>query len=68
MAQEQTIDETSTPLEVDEIELVLRRFAAEQKDSALMSLIQSMFTESAMDKVKHETASGDVAEDKKEEK
>lgn len=55
-------------LDVDEIELVLRRFATEQKDSALMSLIQSMFTQSATEKIKHEMSPMDMMEDKKAEK
>lgn len=61
-----TKDESSTPLEVDEIELVLRRFAAERNDSALTTLIQSMFTQSAADLIKHETSAKDPAEDSKE--
>lgn len=60
------IDESSTPLEIDEIELVLRRYATETDDQALMTLIQSMFTETAKEKVAHETSSKDPSEDKTE--
>jgi len=51
---------------MDDVELTLRRFATEQKDEALMKLLSSMFTETAEQKVKHETAKGDKMEDSKE--
>lgn len=59
-------EESSTNMEVDEIELTLRRFAAERNDQALMKLLSSIFTETAEEKVKHENAPGDTKEDKQE--
>ena len=58
--------EESQGLCMDDVELALRRFAAEDKNEALNKLISSMFTETAMQKIKHETSSKDAMEDKKE--
>lgn len=66
MAASTPADEVSTPLEMDDVELVLRRFASEQKNEALNKLISSMFTETAAQKVAHETSTKDPAEDSKE--
>lgn len=52
-------------MDMDEIELTLRRFAMSKEDRALTNLLNSMFP-SAEDKVKHETSTKDVMEDKKE--
>ena len=60
------VDEVSTSLEMDDVELVLRRFASEQGNDALNKLINSMFTETAAQKVAHETSAKDPVEDSKE--
>lgn len=59
-------EESSTKLGVDEVELVLRRFAMEKNDQPLTKLLNSMFTETAQQKADHENASEDASEDKKE--
>lgn len=65
MAQESK-DETSTSMDMDEIELTLRRHAMQTNDQPLTKLLNSMFTETAEDKAKHENSPGDSSEDKKE--
>jgi hypothetical protein len=62
----ENMDEKSTNLCMDDVELVLRRFASSKKDAALTTLLDSMFTETAEQKVAHEKAPGDSMEDKKE--
>lgn len=52
-------------MEMDDMELALRRFAMTNNDQALTKLLNSMFP-SAEEKIKHETAMGDMKEDKKE--
>jgi len=59
-------DETSTNMEMDEIELCLRRFASEDNNQGLSRLLDSMFTESAQDKARHENNPKDKMEDMKE--
>ena len=59
-------DEKSTNMEMDDIELVLRRFASEDNNSGLSRLLDSMFTESAQDKARHENSPKDSSEDTKE--
>lgn len=61
-----SVDEQTTNMEVDEIELVLRRFASSKNDRALSTLLDSIFTETAEEKVKHENNPKDVSEDKTE--
>ena len=59
-------EETSTNMELDEIELCLRRFASEDNNQGLSRLLDSMFTESAQDKARHENHPKDSMEDQKE--
>lgn len=60
------VEESSTIMDIDEIELVLRRFASSKNDQPLTKLLNSMFTETAEEKVAHETSPSDKEEDKKE--
>ena len=59
-------EETSTNLEIDEIELALRRFASSRNEQALTKLLNSMFTGTAEDLVKHENSPSDSSEEMKE--
>jgi len=59
-------DEKSTNMEMDEVELCLRRFASEDNNQALSKLLDSMFKQSAMDLAKHENNPKDLAEDASE--
>lgn len=59
-------DETSTDLDIDEIELALRRFASANNNQPLTKLLNSMFTGTAEDLIKHENSPSDPSEDKKE--
>jgi hypothetical protein len=61
-----TLEENGTNMEMDEVELTLRRFASTRNDSGLNKLINSIFTETAEQKAKHESDPKDPAEDKKE--
>lgn len=58
--------ESSTNLDVDEIELALRRFASSNNNQPLTKLLNSMFTETAEDLIAHENSSSDTSEDLKE--
>lgn len=64
--EKEATDETSTPMDMDEVELVLRRFASKQNDTALIKLLNAMFTETAEQKIAHETSPMDKKEDMKE--
>lgn len=59
-------EEESQGMNMDDVELVLRRFASSTNDQSLIKLLNSMFTETAEQKVKHEMNPGDKKEDKKE--
>jgi len=59
-------DEKSTNMEMDDVELTLRRFASKDQNEGLSKLLDSMFTESAEAKAKHENSASDPAEDMKE--
>lgn len=60
------LEEKSMGMNIDDVELTLRRFASSTNDQALMKLLNSMFTETAEEKVKHEMSPTDPKEDKKE--
>ena len=59
-------EEQRMEMEMDDVELALRRFATSTNNQQLMKLLSSMFIETAEQKVKHEMAFGDMSEDKKE--
>ena len=59
-------EEKSTNMEMDEVELTLRRYASKSSDSGLNKLLNSIFTETAEQKAKHESSPMDSSEDKKE--
>jgi len=59
-------DEKSTNMEMDEVELTLRRFASKDNNPGLDKLLNSIFTETAEQKAKHESNPMDSKEDKKE--